>query len=1284
MTLFIRLLGQAEIKHDDNPLKLKGHKPLALLAYLLVTGKAHTRQHLVDLLYDSADDPRRSLRWTLNQLRQTIGADYLVANRQQISFNFDSDYWLDVDALEAGETELYLSEFLEGIHIRDAYRFMDWAFFQRERLRQIYETSLLENLVAYENQGQYEVVIDLGHRLIQLDNLREDWYQTLMRAYALLGNREAALAQYEVCREALAAELGAEPSQEITNLYKQIQAGTLADPRSLADLPVQYPSFLQSEGTTEVAEDSPIFVARELELAQLNQFLERALAGKGQVAFVIGGAGRGKTALLTEFARRAQTTQPDLLMAIGNCDLYSGIGDPFLPFRDVMGMLTGDVATKLATGAITHTQARRLWASLLPTCQAILDHSPNLIDVLVLHKDLLARAKEAAPPSAHQLEQLQRLTQHKEATTSELVQENLFQQLTNVLQTLAARQPLLLLLDDMQWADATSISLLFHLGRRLTGSRILIIGAYRPEEVAVGRSGERHPLEQVLAEFKRMLGDIWVDLGQTGQTADRQFIDVFLDTEPNQLGSAFRQALYQHTYGHPLFTVELLRAMRERGSLVQNEQRQWIEGDSLSWEQLPAKVEAVIEERIGRLEEDLRQVLTVASVDGEEFTAQVVARVQAVSERRLLSQLTRTLAKKHRLVRGQGEMRVGNRVLSRYQFVHMLFQRYLYNELSMEERRLLHAEIGEVLETLYGDHAAQIAVQLAWHFQEAKIPEKARPYLQQAGEWAVRHYANDEAVAYFSHALKLVPESAQDERYKLLLAREKVYALQGERDRQKQDLTTLHKLAETLDDDYKQAEVALRWSNYSETTSDYLATISMARTAISLAQAVEDLDSEVQGYLYWGRALWRQGDYETAQTQLERALDLAKEFPLLKARCLRILGLISWNQGDFVKARDHFEPSLLICRQIGDRQIEGNVHNNLGIISAQQGDYSEANAYFEQSLGICRQIGDRHVEGNVLNNLGIVAGYQSDYIKASNHYAQALLIKREIGDRQGQAMVFDNLGDVSRYQGDYTQAKLYFEQSLLIRQEIGELPGEANVLNNLGNVAHYQGDYRQARAYYEQSFRIRREIGERQGEAESLSYLSLLFHHQGDDEAARNYSKETVELAQELGDHHLLGYALTHLGHALVGLGDLSGAIVAYQKALDIRRELGEYNRALEPLAGLARVALAQNNVSAAQTLVEEILDYLETDTPAAVSTGQSLQGTEEPFRVFLACYHVLRNNQDPRARNILNIAHRLLQEQAANISDEDLRYSFLETVVAHRELLTQFARLNLQEGARI
>jgi predicted ATPase len=131
-------------------------------------------------------------------------------------------------------------------------------------------------------------------------------------------------------------------------------------------------------------------------------------------------------------------------------------------------------------------------------------------------------------------------------------------------------------------------------------------------------------------------------------------VDAFLDTEPNRLNETFRQALFQQTGGHPLFTIELLREMQARGDLVQDNTRQWRVGQVLDWQTMPARVEAVIAQRMDRLDNTLRDILAVASVEGELFTAEVVAQVQGVDKRPLLQNLSQELGQRQRLVRERG------------------------------------------------------------------------------------------------------------------------------------------------------------------------------------------------------------------------------------------------------------------------------------------------------------------------------------------------------------------------------------------------------------------------------------------------------------------------------------------------------------------------------------------------------------------------------------------------------------------------------------------------------
>jgi diguanylate cyclase (GGDEF)-like protein len=326
-----------------------------------------------------------------------------------------------------------------------------------------------------------------------------------------------------------------------------------------------------------------------------------------------------------------------------------------------------------------------------------------------------------------------------------------------------------------------------------------------------------------------------------------------------------------------------------------------------------------------------------------------------------------------------------------------------------------------------------------------------------------------------------------------------------------------------------------------------------------------------------------------------------------------------------------------------------------------QGNYTAAWSRLNRARLLSEMAQLRQVEADSLHNLGNTSWSRGDYDTARAHHEQSLCIYREIGDRRGESTMLNNLGNVSLDQGDIAQAQAYHEQALRICREIGDRGGEACMLGCLGLVSSTAGDYAQAKTDYEQALHIAREIGARRGESMVLFSLGQAYHHLGDDETAQKHSRQASRIAQELGDRQVQASALTHLGHALLGLGHLTEAATVYRQALTLRRELGQSHRTLELHAGLACVFLAQNSPPQALDQVEQVLRHIESGT---------LNGVEEPFQVYLTCYRVLRANQDPRAKQVLNAAHRLLQERAFKIADEELRRKFLNNVAAHREIV--------------
>jgi len=516
-----------------------------------------------------------------------------------------------------------------------------------------------------------------------------------------------------------------------------------------------------------------VFVARQAEMERLETLLARTLDGQGQVCFVAGEAGAGKTTLVGEFTRRAQEANPDLLVAFGDSNAQTGMADPYLPFREVMALLTGDVEGSLAEGVISAENADRLRRFLSVAGEALVDSGADLIGIFVPGGSLLTRMGARLARGSRLAARLEALVRQKAALPTgpegRLDQNQIFEQYTSVIRRLATKAPLVLVIDDLHWVDAASVGLLFHLVRRLEKSRVMIVGTYRSNDLALGRGGERHPMESMLNEVKRYYGDVVLDLGAGEEAEGRAFVDALLDAEPNRLGAGFRDALYRHTEGHPLFTVELLRSLQDRGVLVREDDGAWAIGPAVEWESLPARVDGVIGERIGRLERELRETLTVASVEGHRFTAQVVARVRDADERGVIRQLSGEAERQHRLVAAQGTERLADRRLSHYRFRHSLFQKYLYNTLDEVERGYMHEDVARVLEELYGDQCSQIAVQLARHFLEAGDTGKTVRYLLCAGDTAAAAYALAEARHHYEKALELLAADpdADDENRRL-------------------------------------------------------------------------------------------------------------------------------------------------------------------------------------------------------------------------------------------------------------------------------------------------------------------------------------------------------------------------------------------------------------------------------------------------------------------------------------------------------------------------------------
>ncbi|MCP4539087.1 MAG: tetratricopeptide repeat protein [Chloroflexi bacterium] len=890
---------------------------------------------------------------------------------------------------------------------------------------------------------------------------------------------------------------------------------------------VSYP--LETEETVSSYALRTRFVNREVEIKTLQSAWEGTKAGEGKMVFISGESGMGKTRLVEELEIQAEMDGARVVW--GQC-VESG-GSAYRPWREVLRVLMRYI-TNGSDAGVEMSRVGPVLAALLPELWERSDMAG------------LSPPAELDPQAARQ---------------------RLDMAILQAMQAAAKLRPTMVMIENAHWADESSLEFLKLLARMPGAPGLMICVTYRSDQVSAQHSLVTLAGEQVLRiAVERLTPEITTDLA--GSMLGLR-----------ELPPLLAEQLQRMTAGNALFVQELIRSLAVEGKVLRRTMDGWqVDQQALAEAQLPESIRQVVERRLDQLSADARQVLGWAAVMGIVFWEGAIAEMGHVARAQVRMALREVVELKFVAPRDESSF-IGE---SEYLFFNPTVREVGYNSIVPQERQECHQRAAAWLMLQSDDQVGEHLGLIAEHLERAGQTEDAADYLRRAGDQAVDRFANTEAAEYFSRALDLTPESERAKRYDLLLAREKVYDLQGRREAQYQDLESLQTLADALDDARK-AQVALRLSQYCVIIGDYSEASAVAWSAINLGQETGDVAVEAAGFLQSGIVLWRQGSYQPAQAQFEQALVLAQGASL--------------------------------------RSIEADCLLNMGNLFEVLGDLAESKTY-------C---------------------------------GQALPIYREVGNRQGESWVFNMLGLISLYSGEYIGARNYYEQSLRIGQEIGDRRRESVALGNFGGIDRALGQYERAREYYTQSMQIAREIGNREQECDRLFNLGLLLHQMGNDKDALSYAEQGLRIAQEIGARRPQGYALTILGHVLTGLDRLTKAAQIYRQALDTRRELDEHKLAMEPLAGLARIVLAQGGLAEAQAHVDAILAYLETN---------DLEGTHEPLRVYLTCYRVLHANQDPRARSILDTAYHLLQDQADKITDVEMYRSFRENVNVHSEIV--------------
>ncbi|MEM7348047.1 MAG: hypothetical protein AAF485_27775, partial [Chloroflexota bacterium] len=582
---------------------------------------------------------------------------------------------------------------------------------------------------------------------------------------------------------------------------------------------------------------------------------------------------------------------------------------------------------------------------------------------------------------------------------------------------------------DLHWADSSSIRLLSYLGEAILDEHpLFLIGTYRPEEVALGPNNYPHPLADVIATFETYLGNIRLDLRPTNEVEALKFIDEFLDTNPNRLDETFRQAMFQRTGGHPLFTIELLQDLQARGDLYQDETGCWIEGPNLNWNTLPSGLEGVLQARVSQLNKNLQNALTTASIEGEIFTAEVVAKIQGLDEDLLTQQLTHQLQQEYQLVSPHGIQQHGDQTLSLFRFRHNLIQQYLYNSLGSSEQVSLHEKVGCTLETIYGDYQSEITQQLAWHFQKAGLIERAMGYWRSAGDDAAQIYATAEAVTCYTHELSLAINQATDIASEVLidiyLRLGRMLELNDQFFRALDHYREMELMAKQRNDPALALNALVQQGQIRSTPNeafDQEEGKTLLKRALHLAQEVGDQMTEVR--LLWNFVnLYRYLDYEQSIYYGEQGLALAEEFELWEqlAYIHNDLAYSHITYGYFREGGEAFHEATLLWRKVNNLPMLTDSLSGASSVYVFMGEYERAIALSDEAFQLSQSIDNlwgqsfsRHTLGLIYWNQGKLSQAIRTMEACIRNSEEAGFIVPQIYTRAYLALIHGSLGDLN-------------------------------------------------------------------------------------------------------------------------------------------------------------------------------------------------------------------------------------------------------------------------------
>ncbi len=676
--------------------------------------------------------------------------------------------------------------------------------------------------------------------------------------------------------------------------------------------------------------------------------------------------------------------------------------------------------------------------------------------------------------------------------------EQLFEALRRFLSALASREPMLLWLEDFHRADHASLDLLSFLARGPEGELPALLVSYREEEVT-----EDSPLVELRAQLEGEGRGESLKLARLSEENVADLVDAGLPDLTGREGVAAR--LFRESRGNPFILSELLENLRNRPELLVGE------SDPENWDlPLPERLQDLVALRLSALDEEERELLDLAAVEGEAFTAEVLAAVLGDRKLRVLRRL-QVLQRKTRLIQAAER---------RFLFDHALVHRVLYESLGDELREEYHLMVAEHLADTTGGQP-DMAAAVARHFTGAGKTRRALPFLLEAGRHARRLYAHHEAHRHLEAAreeadlwwLEDPVSEAAKLRRDILRELGELAATEGDYDHSQKLLSGARELLTPGIDDAERAELcrlrgeSLYFSGRNEEAA--------AEFEVALATAAEG-DRRQRALILRSRARLesRENRWDDALRSCEEARLLADAHPGEALAIRHTMGLIQLRRGELAAAREIFEEVNDEAPRLEDDSLNAASLANLGIVLWRMGDHEEALESLEQALILRRKTGYLTEIAKVLTNLSIARTQRGELDEARELLTEAQGMKRRIGEAEGLAHGENSLGNLENRAGRLPAALEHYRRAADLHFEAGNRAGAAVALHNMGEVLLDMNRLEEAEEPLSRSHALRAELDLREGQVSSLRAQARRASMLGEADDAR----ELFEQARGRGD----------------------------------------------------------------------------------------------------------------------------------------------------------------------